>query len=372
MINSILFNRLLLWLIFVLIIFSCEKEEEDVNAGLTDNLQFTYLPTDLDAMWQFGPIGALQGLPKAHGGFRLKAFRETADIPVYAMADGIIYNIIKDQRTAESGYAPAEYDGFTYDDHRLEIAVSRTSNIWYGHVTRLADDILAAVPDLKAGRDVENRVRIEIAAGQVIGFLGPHQGFDIGMYDFKKENFFINPDRYSEFYRHTQPWTDYLTTSLKNQVWAINPRISEPRGGTIAYDVAGTIAGNWFLEGTTSILEWSKQLVIARHEIYADRITILDGSPLLDGDGLSNAGRTANTWFVIGNAPLSEEVKISTGMVKYEVITFWRLLDNPAASPEGTVAIQLIDDQTLYYQWFEGKSADQVFDFTAAKKIYKR
>jgi hypothetical protein len=194
----------------------------------------------------------------------------------------------------------------------------------------------------------------------------------MGMYDFTRENFFVNPDRYSEFYRHSQSWTDYLPADLRDQVWEHNPRTVEPRGGTITYDVVNTISGNWFLEGTTSYLEWSKQLVIGRHEIFADQVTILDASPLVDGDGILNENRQAYVWFIVGSAPSPELVKVSSGMVKYEVAPFWVVLNNHNPTPDGTVAIQLKDNQTIHYEWFEGIKANEVTGFTSAKKVYVR
>jgi hypothetical protein len=350
---------------------SCNKEE-DINAGLPENLIFSHLPTQLSEMLEFGPIGSIRVIPKAHGGFMLKTFMQEANIPVYAMSDGIIYNILKDTRTAGPGFAPPEYQGYEYDDFTFNIAVSRTANMWYGHVSRLADEIIMAAPGLNAGRGVENRVRIEITAGQIIGYIGPHPGFDIGMYDLSKELDFANPSRYYKEYRHTQPWTDYLIPALREQIWAINPRTIDPRGGKINHDIGGTLAGNWFLEGTNSLLQWSKQLVIARHEIYADRITIADASPLVDGDGILNDGLEPYIWFIIGNEPLPENITVASGMIKYEVARYWLFFHSPTPTIDGTVAIQLMDEKTLKYEWREGVRAVDVEDFTGNARIYKR
>ena len=351
---------------------SCSEEEENINAGLPANVEFTYLPTDLSKMLVFGPIGTIRVVPKAHGGFRLKTFSQEATIPVYAMSDGIIYNIGKDTRTAGPGFAPVDKEGFVYDDFSLNIAVSRTADMWYGHVSRLSDDILAAAPNLSAGYGSENRVKIEVKAGQVIGFIGPHPGFDIGMFDIAKELSFANPSRYSEQYRHNQAWTDYLTPALREQVWLINPRTVEPRGGKVNHDVPGTLAGNWFLEGTTEITQWSKQLVFAHHELYGDKITIADASPLVDGAGVLNDGKEPFLWFVKGNDPQPQTIDVAAGFSTYEVAVWWKLLNNPSAPAEGTVAVQLQDANTLKYEWFAEKSSAEVTEFTSAAKIYKR
>lgn len=340
------------------------SDEESIYDKLPANVEFTFLPTDLSRMLEFGPIGVIHVIPKDHGGFRLKEFSEDAYIPVYAMSDGIIHNIGKDTRTTDSGYE--------YDDYSLHIAVSKTAEMWYGHVSRLADEILAAAPNLNAGYGLSNKVNIEIKAGQIIGYIGPHPGFDIGMFDLAKEVYFANPGRYSQQYRHTQSWTDYLTPSLLEQVWRINPRTVPPLGGKISHDVAGTIAGNWFLDGTTDMTQWSKQLVFAYHEIYGDRIAIADASPLVDGAGILNDGREAYLWFVKGNTPQLSTINQGSGFTKYEVAKWTQLLEDASAPAEGTVGVQLVDEKTLKYEWFPGKSSSEVTGFSAAVKIYKR
>ncbi len=371
--NKTVMIKLSVVFIFILMIFfSGCSEEEDINASLPANVDFTFLPTDLTKLLEFGPIGSIRGIPKAHGGFRLKTFSQEASIPVYAMSDGIIYNIEKDTRKAGTGFAPDDMAGYEYDDFTLNIAVSRTADMWYGHVSKLSDEILAAAPNLNSGYGVRNQVKIEIKAGQVIGYIGPHPGFDIGMHDFAKELYFANPGRYSEQYRHNQAWTDYLTPTLREQVWLINPRTVEPRGGKINHDVPGTLAGNWFLEGTTEITQWSKQLVFAHHEIFGDRIAIADASPLVDGDGILNDSKEPFLWFVKGNDPQPADINITSGFSKYEVAVWWKLLNNASAPAEGTVAYQLQDANTLKYEWFAEKSSAEVTQFTSAAKIYKR
>lgn len=356
-----------------LLLFSnCSEEEENINAGLPENVEFNYLPTDLASMLEFGPIGQIRVVPKAHGGFRLKTFSQEANIPVYAMSDGIIYQIGKNKLTAPPGFAPDELIGWEYDDYFVRIAISKSASMWYGHVSRLADEILDQSPALQTGYGMGTEVKIEIKAGDIIGYIGPHPGFDIGLFDFAKPLQFLNKSIYGEQYMHMQPWTDYLTPALRNQVWAINPRTVEPRGGKINYDIAGTLAGNWFLEGTTEITQWSKQLVFARHEIYADRIAIADASPLVDGDGSLNSDKSSFLWFVKGNNPKPEDINVSSGFATYEVADWWQLLDNASAAPDGTVALQLLDANTLKYEFFPAKTSAQVTNFTSAAKVYKR
>ncbi|HEX5167758.1 MAG TPA: hypothetical protein VFW11_01190 [Cyclobacteriaceae bacterium] len=360
-------------------VFGCkdyQEEEQDIlkKLDLPEDVAFTYLPTELSGMGTFGAIGQVTGIPKGHGGFILKTIDViNPSIPVYAMSDGIIFNIRWESATyPAAGWVPNELQGTTYDDFALEIALSKTAKMHYGHLSTLSSTILSKAGALKQGRGVENRVEISFKAGEIIAYIGRHPGFDIGLNDTKHEHFFANPDRYPIEYRSYIPFTDYLPANLRDEVWTINPRTVEPRGGKIDYDVAGTLSGNWFLEGTTSLEQWSRQLIFARHELKADKVYIADGSPLSDGDALVNQGKVPNLWFVFGNTPLPETVTPASGKIKYSVATWWKFTPTVTPAPEGTLMVEMIQENKLKFEWFPGKTPDEVLDFTQAAKVYER
>ncbi|MCC5942353.1 MAG: hypothetical protein JJU37_12510 [Balneolaceae bacterium] len=345
----------------------------DEFPDLPDQVQFTHLPTDLSQMAGFGPMGSLQGIPKMHGGFGLINYYTFPPnmIPVYAMGEGYIYNIEKDFRTVTDHWPP-DVAGTDYDDFSLNIVYSKYAGGYYGHVSALSDEILEQAGEIKKGRGVHNRVRIKITPGQVLGYIGPHPGFDIGMYDYEREHYYANPSMYSPEYRSTVCYTDYLPADLRDDIWAINPRTAEPRCGRVAYDKEGTLAGIWFLEGTTDLSQWSRQLIFARHEIHGDRIAIADASPLLDGDGAQNMRRFPHLWLVKGNTPEPESITVESGLVLYEVADPWIHMNNEHADPEGTLLIQMLEPERIQYEYFEGKSANEVSGFTSNSRIYLR
>ncbi len=332
---------------------------------LPDDVTFAYLPTDLSRMAEFGAIGGIFNIPKAHGGFTLKNFYSTTpDIPVYAMADGVIYNIRYSTRMFLEPWASfyGVVAGEEYEDYALFIHLTKTAGMHYGHLSKLAPEILQAAGELELSE--VNNVEIRFKAGDILAYIGTHPGFDVGLYDTKKEPYFANPDRYSPDYRSAIPFTDYLTPALREEVWKINPRTVEPLGGKINYDVEGTIAGNWFLEGTTSYDE-SKQLIFARHERYADKVMIADGSAL-------SSDPEPYLWWVFGNEPLPEAVTMGSGKVKYKVATWWEIYQNENTPPDGTVLIEMTAKDRIKYEFFPGKVPEQVNDFSAAVKIYER
>ena len=357
---------------FALLIITACKESFLDSLDLPDEVELTHLPTDLSQMLDYGPIGQIRVIPKMHGGFRLlNPFVLPATIPVYAMGDGYIVNIEKEFRTIPP-HGPPDLVGTDYDDFTLDIVYSKDAGGYYGHISALHEDILDQAGRIREGRGRGNEVKIKISAGQIVGYIGPHEGVDIGMYDRSRESYFANPKWYNRDYRSTVCYTDYLPTHLVEQIWEINPRTAEPRCGRIAYDKEGTAAGNWFLEGAKEITEWSKQLVFARHEVYGNQITIVDASPLVDGDGILNDGRDPYLWFVLGNEPEPESITVDSGVVKFEVAAPWRILRYGDPPVEGTVLVQLIDSETLQYEWFEDKLASEVSGFTGNSRIYKR
>ncbi|HNR08732.1 MAG TPA: hypothetical protein PKM27_15540 [Saprospiraceae bacterium] len=287
------------------------------------------------------------------------------------MSEGVIYNIRKEERTVIEQDAPADIRGKTFEDYALDIALTGRSRMYYGHVSKLSNGVLEAAGAIQAGRGVENKVSIPVSAGQVLGYIGIQPGFDIGMWDLDREGFFSNPDRYTREYRASVSYTDYLPGALREQIWNINPRTVEPRGGKITYDVEGTLAGNWFIPGTKSLTEWSKQLVIARHEKYADRVTIADASPLLDGDGAKNVGRASYIWWIKGNIPLPETVTPASGKIKYAVADWWKFT-HQEGNPDGTLLIRMENPRQIRYQYFAGKMPDELTEFSGEARTYVR
>ncbi|TDI94585.1 MAG: hypothetical protein E2O76_15235 [Caldithrix sp.] len=337
---------------------------EDLD--LPDDAAFTYLPTDLNRMDEFVAIGQIYDLPKAHGGFGVKDFYSTTpDIPVYAMSDGVIYNIRYGTRTFQAPWAPSNLEGQEYEDYAIHIYLTKTAGMHYGHLSKLAPQILQQAGTLTKG-STENRVVIHFKAGEILAYIGTHPGFDVGYYDVKNEHYFANPGRYTPDYTSARPFTDNLTPDLREEVWKINPRTVEPLGGKINYDVDGTLSGNWFLEGTTIVGDWSKQLIIARHERYADRITISDGSPVV-GDNTE-----PYLWWIFGNAPAPETVTLVSGKVKYKVATWWRLYQIENTPPEGTLMIEMTARDKMMYEFFADQLPENVGGFTPAARRYER
>jgi hypothetical protein len=101
-------------------------------------------------------------------------------------------------------------------------------------------------------------------------------------------------------------------------------------------------------------------------------VYIADASPLSDGDGKLNSGKSPFLWFVFGNAPLPENVTPASGKIKYSVATWWKFRPGVTPSPEGILMVELIQANKLKYEWFPEKSPDEVAEFTPSARLYER
>ena len=191
----------------VLLFMACgdrEAMDGDLSGMITENrdslkrsqlpteVKFSNLPTDLSAMDFFGAIGGLYFIPKAHGGFVLKDyFQPTAEIPVYAMSDGVIYNIRYGTDIYPERNVDSQLVGQEYEDYALHIYLTPTAEMHYGHVGRLSPEILDQVELIKGS--AENATCIAISAGQILGYIGIHPGFDVGFSETRNLPFFCQP-----------------------------------------------------------------------------------------------------------------------------------------------------------------------------------
>jgi hypothetical protein len=251
--------------------------------------------------------------------------------------------------------------------------VSRDVIVNYAHITTYHPNVIAEIgvlPNDEVGHEVEMIVK----AGDTLGFVGPHAAMDFSVTDFSLDLHFLNPSRYPGDHIYAADIFEYYQQPVLGQMLAITLRQEMPRGGKIDYDMPGRIVGNWFLEGTTSFTQWSRQLAIVYHHIYGSRITIADGSPMLDVPGIEGPGRPDVYW-VKGNAPLPETIGVDDGIVKYTLI-FGKDPNSPFEYIEedqpvqGELLVEMVDDGRIRVEFFKGTTAPAAF--TSAAKIYVR
>ncbi len=357
------------------VLLSCDKTPEDAYPYPEGDVYFSSAPIDVHGVKWFISMGDPNVLPKDHGGFVLKQpYVFPASVPVLAVADGVIITASHGTRSVPSiPDAPQELWGMEYEDHLLQLKISKNVIVYYAHITAFHPDLAAKIGDLP-NDEVGYQVHVEVKAGDTLGFVGPHGAMDFSVTDFRLNLHFLNPSRYPGNYIYSANIFDYFQEPLLSALLAVTPRQELPRGGKVDYDVAGRIVGNWFLEGTTSFVQWSHQLAIVYHHVYGSRITIADGSPMRDVPGIEGPG-APDVYWVKGNAPLPENIGVADGIIKYSLI-YGHDPNNPEPYNEdlqpiqGEMLVQMIDEGSIKVEFFKGTTAPATFTSTA--KIYVR
>jgi len=333
---------------------------------------FSHLPIDLSGVISFVPMGEPNVLPKDHGGFPLaNAYRFPASTAVLAVADGVVVQVSNGIREVPPiPDAPQQLWGTQYDDHLIRLKVSETITVNYAHVTDFHPAFAAKVGSLSRSEEAID-VFVPVEAGDTLGFVDPHSAMDFSVTDRSLDLAILNRDIIGPQY--AADVYDYFEGPLLSQMIAIAARDAPPWGGRVDYDVVGRISGNWFREGTTSAIQWSRQLAIVYDHLHSDRVFISDGSPMRDVPGFEDPGRP-DVWWVKGNAPRPEDIGVADGMIQYALIYPQSFtpgpIDDVAVPVQGVMLVQMLEPGRIRVEVFKGVT--EASGFTAAAKIYER
>lgn len=346
---------------------SCSSDEDtlpqepdyDFPAG---KVFFDIPPVDLAGVNFFEPMGQFGVFPVDHGGFHHIELGVPEPLtPVYAMADGQIRSL-----------------GKSGPDNWVDIKYSTTISTKLGHVGIFENFILEQTGPLIDGQP--HFINIDVNKGQVIAYVSSFSALDIGLHDLDIENNFLYPEQYGFELRYASSIFNYFREPVKSELLTKAIRQQEPRGGKVDYDVNGTLAGNWFLPGSTDFADFDKHFAIGYDHIYGDRIAIYDG--------YARFAQNDFTYFyswVKNNGPLPETVDLAYGVVKYEMVprrwvdridsVTWKL-NSLAGVDEQTVSgvflFEMLDTETMQTEFFSGKLADEVTGFSGNQRIYIR
>jgi hypothetical protein len=318
----------LLLLLLVMGTCGCEDDSDSDDDG--GSVVLTHVPLALASVRTIIPLGNLNPpghtLPTSHIYFYLEG---DARVEMWAVAAGRIRTVYYNEWS---------------DDYRVEIEHTSTFMTMYDHVE-----------DVPAGLEVGTAVE----AGDLLGYGNPRTGaVDLGVVDYQSERSFITPARYHEFDRHCADPFSAFTPDLREALLALNPRTIEPRGGKINYDVAGTLAGNWFLESLP--VEGSSGHTFA----YGQLAFVYDNvNPVLVR--VSCGGTLATAPFsrgVTGNTPDPASVTPASGLVKYA-------LSSPTPS---VLLVQMMSEGTLRAEVFADAAPEDIAGFTASAQNYIR
>lgn len=349
-------------------------------------VRFTAAPADPGDLSHIFPLGLMTGAhvtPVDHQYYYWANMNASLDeYTVHSPANGVIVEV-----------------SYMADDYRVVIEHScDVFTIWI-HLEELAGPLEQLNGTILSSRP--NFERFPVSAGEIISYDGGTAGFDFSVHDNRVIlSGFVDPTSYvAEPWKvHTVDPYEYFDEPVRSQLLTKNVRQVEPLGGKLDYDIPGTLMGNWFVENTNGyagnstitgtvapdqqVGYWSTHLAIAPDPIDPRAVFVSLGS---------YAGRTAQ--YAIGNLnPHPAEVTADTGLVKYEIVGSqhivastgqpWHGINRNAVPDvvvevypehvEGTVLLQLLDDETLKAEAFPGLRSDQVDAFTANAKIYER
>ncbi len=257
-----------IFLTLLFVIFSCHKEEEpyvEVGDGF-----LRVLPLNESDFSFFGNLGHFNPpshtFPSDHGGFILTNWKNK--VPVFSPADMYITQINRVEHV-DKGYV----------DYSLELSVNnRDFKLIFGHLSALQTSLESAVNwdegeinTYSTGghtyKTTRVKTHIEIKAGDLMAYGGgnPGQyGIDFGAFDKTKHIEFAS-DRFDNYdYVNTVSPLDYFTQEIRDILIPIcgdfsggvlKARTVPPIGGTIDYDLPGTLRGLWFKEGEPTFPE---------------------------------------------------------------------------------------------------------------------
>lgn len=207
-------------------------------------VRLTHSPMKLDDIGYLIPLGMVVGAhvtPIDHIYFEPQdcgAGRFRYD--VFAPADGFIVQI--QHRVKLDGSSETQRE---HDDWRVVIEHSGTFYTYYDLMTKMEDSILDRMkPD--GPQKLNYSGRVPVKAGQLIGKIGGRTlDFAVVNTEVTLKGFIV-PEHYDRepWKIHTVDPFDAFDEPLRSKLLELNPRMAEPRGGKIDYDIDGRLVGN--------------------------------------------------------------------------------------------------------------------------------
>lgn len=305
---------------------------------------FSVSPLDLDQIAEIIPLGNLN----PSGGHVLPTdhvyldYNGKAGLRVRAPGDGEVY-AVRDQLHGGS---------------KIEVRVDACRTYYVAHVTP----------------DAQVRSGIRVKAGQVLGQVTGESLLDLGAADSRQRRGFVNPRRYPESTLHAISPLALFTEPLRGQLRAKIRREAADKDGKFDFDQPGRLVGNWFHESQSvspspggQPAGWARLLAFAYDVREPQRVRVSIGGTVAP----------AGLYAVQVGAPDPATIGIGSGSVKYELVGIRSRSPAAAAAggatpAQGTLLVELVDDETLRVEWFAGIGAVAVGRFTEAASRYRR
>jgi hypothetical protein len=205
-----------------------------------------------------------------------------------------------------------------------------------------------------------------VTAGQRLGTTGTvGYGIDLGVINDQMTVPFVNPSRYAAESLHGDAPLKHFSEPLRGQLYARVSRIGGDKDGVFNFDMAGRLAGNWFLEGLAPSLSaspsaWPQHLAIVYDNYDPSGIRVSVGGTLA----------LVGAFAVQPDAPDPRSVSPADGSIAYRL-----LLAPPAGQPagpqSGLLLVEMLATDRIRAEIIVG-SALVSGTFTPAARIYVR
>lgn len=255
---------------------------------------FTALPVPLDQIAGWVPVGAVN--PPAH---TFPTDHQYIYLTSFA-AGGSAVPLTAPGRMVITGARSVTYSSGTVGaDYSLEFMPCANVYADFGHIASLTPELLQQLgaftqqcstyspnPGLTVQSCYTKPANITVDAGAV---LGATRGLDLSLFDNRvapltfanASRWITNSTHFDHF--HVVAFSDYFAEPLRSTVRDLlgsfdgkTRRTVEPRGGTIATDVAGTAQGSWLAVGQPTYPE-SPHLAITPDNVDPTRIVMSTG-----------------------------------------------------------------------------------------------
>ena len=317
-----------------------------VSQPATEDL-FTVIPLETSDFASLVPLGNLNPsghvFPTDHHYFALT--NPGTSVPVRSPGEITVEKISQMEHLT---------DGFI--DYSLTIRLSDSVTAKFGHLSTLTSFLLNEAGTIPLGstyttggkeyRYSSKSVSIDVAAGTEIGTTGVNpemMALDFGVYDELSTPFFANPTRIESmgnYYRAVSA-LDYFSEGPKAVLegycgnWdGMLKRTVPPLGGTLSQDIPGTAQGIWFREGKSNYPQ-DPHIALVHDNV----------NPSIPVFSIGNSISDLNS----GTYPYTPQTSGTTNRDFGDIeangqIYAFQSFNN---GEEGTILVQLIDDNTL-------------------------
>jgi hypothetical protein len=195
-------------------------------------------------------------------------------------------------------------------------------------------------------------VGTRLTAGQQVGTTGIAYAVDLGVINDTITIGFVNPSRYTDGEMlHTDAPLKYYTEPLRTQLYAKVQRLGSEKDGTIDYDKAGTLSGNWYSQFTNLPLSFC-------FDTYDPTLPMIS----------VGAGTYAAVVSIAPGQPLPRDITVASGRVLYTLYSAHTGPNQSTGGPPFYMLVEMINATQLKEEVF----ATRPTDFTASALTFLR